>query len=379
MFGHDHLQKLNNLRKELHQNPELSGEEQNTIKKIIEFIRAYHPHKIITELGRTGAAFVYEGIEKGNTVVIRADIDALPITEENKFEHISINEGAAHLCGHDGHMTMVAGLAKLLMENKPEKGKVVLLFQPAEETGEGAKMILADKKFHSLEPDYIFALHNLPGFTKNSIVVKSGSFASASIGLIVKLTGKSAHASEPENGNSPANTMTKIIDTLNNIAKEKKYPKHTFITVIHSILGEQAFGTLPSKAKVMATLRSADNEIFDKMTSIAIDKVKNIAKKNNIKCEIEWTEDFAAVNNDNDSNKIIIDSADELNFKIEKLRKPFPWSEDFGFFTNIYKGAFFGLGSGKNCPPLHNSKYDFPDDITETGIKMFYSIINKTL
>lgn len=379
MFGKDHLQKLYKLRRDLHQNPDLSGKEQNTIKKIIDFVKAYHPHKIITELGRTGAAFVFEGINKGNTIIIRADIDALPIQEDNKFEYASVKNNTAHLCGHDGHMTIVAGLAKILSENKPEKGKVVLLFQPAEETGEGAKMILADKKFHSLEPKLIFALHNLPSFNKNEIVIKSGSFASASVGIIIKLTGISSHASEPENGLSPASAMTEIINTLNKLSITNKYSNGTFITVIHAKLGEKAFGTLPSDAIVMATLRSSNNNDFDNLNKDTVKAINEISHKHNIKCDIKWTEDFNAVENDNDCVKLIENAALENNLIVKTLEKPFRWSEDFGLFTNIYRGAMFGLGSGKDCPPLHNSKYDFPEDIIETGIKMFYSIIRNSL
>lgn len=379
MFGKDHLQKLYKLRRDLHKNPDLSGNEQNTIKKIIDFVKVYHPHKIITELGRTGAAFVYEGINKGNTVIIRADIDALPIQEDNKFEYASVKNNTAHLCGHDGHMTIVAGLAKILSEDKPEKGKVVLLFQPAEETGEGAKMILADKKFHSLEPNLIFALHNLPGFNKNEIVIKSGPFASASVGIIIKLTGISSHASEPENGLSPASAMTEIINTLNNLSITNKYSDGTFITVIHAKLGEQAFGTLPSDAIVMATLRSSNNNDFNNLNKDTVKSINEISHKHNIKCDIKWTEDFNAVENDNDCVKIIENAALENKLIVKTLEKPFRWSEDFGLFTNIYRGAMFGLGSGKDCPPLHNSKYDFPEDIIETGIKMFYSIIRNSL
>ncbi len=374
-----HLQKLYRLRQEIHQYPEISGNEYNTIKKIIEFIKEYHPHKIVTELGNTGAAFIYEGIEKGKTIIIRADIDALPIQENNNIAYASCNKNIAHLCGHDGHIAIVAGLAKLLHKEKPEKGKVVLLFQPAEETGKGAKMILADKKFHNLEPDYIFALHNLPGFEKNTIIIKNNTFSSSSTGVIINLTGIKSHASEPEKGNSPLKAFTEIINKLNNINKENLFAEDTFITIVHAALGTPSFGINPAEATIMATLRSADNNEFDKLIKQTVNIIKTTAAKYNIKSEIKWTEDFCTIENDPFCTEIIEEIAKHNGMEIIKTEKPFRWSEDFGLFTNIYKGAMFGLGAGKNSPPLHNPEYDFPDEIIEAGITMFYSIIKKTI
>ncbi len=214
------LDELVNLRKELHRNPELSGKEKNTSDKINNFIGRFYPDEIITELGGHGLAFIFKGKEKGKTILFRSELDALPISEQNDFEYKSSIENVSHKCGHDGHMTILSGFASLLNDNKPAKGKVVLLFQPAEETGEGAAKVLEDKKFEQIKPDYVFALHNLPGYPAGSVVIKNGTFASASKGMIIKLHGKTSHASEPENGITPTPAVASIIQKLPFIPNE---------------------------------------------------------------------------------------------------------------------------------------------------------------
>lgn len=192
--------QLIELRKELHKYPELSGKESQTAKRIIEFAKRFNPDEIISKVGGEGVLVIFEGEQKGKTILIRCDLDALPIDEENAFEHKSVYENISHKCGHDGHMSIVSGLIPILSENKIKKGKVVLLFQPAEETGQGASLVLSDAKFTKLKPDFAFALHNLPGFKKNQIIIKKDVFASASKGLIIRLKGKTSHAGEPERG-----------------------------------------------------------------------------------------------------------------------------------------------------------------------------------
>ncbi len=170
------IDELIKLRKDLHCNPELSGKEKNTSAKIKNFISQFNPDEVISNIGGNGIAFIFKGKEEGKTILFRSELDALPISEQNDFEYKSSVENVSHKCGHDGHMTILSGLASLLKNKKPDRGKVVLLFQPAEETGEGAAKVLEDKKFEQINPDYVFALHNLPGYPAGSVVIKNGNF-----------------------------------------------------------------------------------------------------------------------------------------------------------------------------------------------------------
>ncbi len=187
--------ELLNLRRSIHSEPELAGSEAGTASKIEKFISAYTPDETIKNLGGNGMAFVFKGESEGPSVLFRAELDALPINEINNFEYKSRFKDKGHKCGHDGHMTVLVGFAQRIASSRKYKGKVILLFQPAEETGEGAERVLNDENFSKLKPDYVFAFHNLPGFKLGSVIIRDGSFASASKGMIIKLTGKTSTCS----------------------------------------------------------------------------------------------------------------------------------------------------------------------------------------
>jgi amidohydrolase len=369
------------LRHELHKHPEVSNNEYETSERIENFIKILLPDEIIN-LSKTGKAFVFKGKETGKTIVFRAELDALPILEKNTFEYSSVNKNVAHMCGHDGHMAILAGLAQKITKESLEYGKVVFLFQPAEEVEQGAFDVVNDSAFKSIKPDYIFALHNTPGFKKHNIVLKNGSFSAASKGVTIKLFGKTAHAAEPENGISPADAISKIISQLHNLRDDKSlFEDLILITIINMQMGEISFGTSPGYAEIRLTLRSFENQDMDVLTALVEKLIKEIAETEKLKFEISYSEVFPASVNNHECFKIVEQAAKQNNFNLEYIEKPFKWSEDFGYFAQKYKTALFGLGSGVSQVPLHNPDYDFPDEIIETGINMFYNIykiINKS-
>jgi len=380
IVSNDSLNNLIAFRKYLHKFPELSKSEFKTAKKIKEFLLGNQPDEIIEGLGKTGLAAVYEGSKPGKTILIRADIDALPIGEINCFSHQSVVSGVSHKCGHDGHTAIVAGLSGILHSHPPKSGRVVLLFQPAEETGEGASMILKDPKFDSLKPDYVFAMHNLPGYDENSIVIRKETFAAASKGMIARLTGKTSHAASPENGISPALAVAEIIQQFDALSHKKEgFGDFKLLTLIYSRIGEIAFGTMPGYAEIMATLRSYQNDDMKLLSDSAVKIVEVAADKFGLHETIEWREEFPATVNDDFFVDLIAQVAHENKADIIQANKPFGWSEDFGYFTLNYPGAFFGIGAGKNHPSLHNPDYDFPDKIIIKALDMFDGIIRNIL
>ena len=376
----NNIDELIKLRHALHAIPETAGEESETAQKIESFLKNTCPDNITTGIGGKGLVAEYNGKNEGPTVMIRCELDGLPIAEENDMDYKSTNEGNGHKCGHDGHMAILCGLAKWLGEMRPDKGKVFLLFQPAEETGQGAQWMLNDEKFNAFNPDYIFALHNVPGFEKNQIICRNDVFAAASAGFIAKLKGATSHAAHPEEGNNPAPAMAQTIQLLSSFPQfYASLDKAVKATIIQSHLGERAFGTSPGEATVMATLRAYDDKIIEQLKKRANKMARGIADTYELKLKTEWTEAFAATVNDEDSVSVIKKAAMNNNLDFIKKEVPFPWSEDFGHFTNKFKGAMFGLGAGTDHPELHASNYDFPDNIIETGVKMFAEIIEIVL
>ncbi len=373
------LEELVKLRKELHQHPELSGKESDTAERIIKYLQKYKPDQIVENIGGNGLAAIFEGEEDGPSVLFRCDLDALPIDEINDFEYRSNHNGVSHKCGHDGHMTIISGLAEAISQNRPGRGRAILLYQPSEENGQGAEEVINDPKFNIIRPDYVYALHNLPGFEKGAVITNEDIFASASRGMIVKLHGKTSHAGEPDRGLSPALAMADLVKDFTYLPQNFSFENFTLVTVIHARLGEIAFGTTPGFAEVMATLRSYTNDDMDKLVRHAEKITEKHANNYNLKFTIDYTEEFLAAENNRNSVGIVEKSAKEYGLKVIQKEEPFRWSEDFSHFTHRHPGALFGLGSGEDSPQLHNPDYDFPDDIIENGVKVFFGIYNHHL
>lgn len=371
------MNEILTLRKHLHQNPELSGFEFQTAKTIAAFLKQYSPDELLENLGNgTGIIAVYHpDKEVKQTIMFRCELDALPIQEINEFDHRSDVDEVSHKCGHDGHMSIMCSLAKKLSEKRMKHTKVVLLFQPAEENGEGAVAIYNDSRFKELNPDQVFALHNLPGYDHHDIVVKNHTFTCAVNSIIVKLQGRTAHAGEPENGENPALAIAEIINQFNTkIQPDPTKEKFTVLTPIYITMGTEDYGISAGYGEIHYTFRRAANaemkELEIELEEIAV----KAAAKYKLQPEISWTQRFSANENDPSAVDFVRKAANDLKFNLIECEVPFQWGEDFGIFTEHFKGAMFGLGSGKETPNLHNPDYDWPDEITETGAQIFYKI-----
>lgn len=366
---------LVNLRRELHRNPELSNEEKNTAARVAAFMKPLRPDQSIYNLGGTGVAFVFHGIRPGPTVLLRSELDALPIQEANTFTHRSNRSGVAHLCGHDGHMTVLAQVALTLSEKRPPRGSVVLLYQPAEETGAGAAQVLADPRFAGLQPDYTFALHNLPGYPIGQVVVRKGTMTCASRGVEIRLIGTPAHAAHPESGVSPASAMCDLIADLQALGGNANTDELAFATVVGARLGARAFGTAPQKAEIWTTVRSETNQTMEDLILKIESQVEARAGQHNLKFRIDYADVFPATANSDVTVDLIARAVS--NPPICYPEHPFRWSEDFGHFTEQVSGALFGLGAGVHHAQLHDESYDFPEELVPIGAEVFMKILRQ--
>lgn len=374
---------LLHLRHELHRFPELSGKEKQTARRIVRFLKPLKPDLLVEKLGGHGVLAVYDSGQPGPEVLFRADIDALPINELNELDYQSETPGVSHKCGHDGHSAILAGLAAYIAGNRPLKGKVLLLFQPAEEIGMGALAVLNDPLFESFNPGYCFALHNLPGYTENAIVVREGTFAAASRGMVIKLRGRTSHASEPEKGHSPEAAMAQLMGALPRLSGNDfmdRYRDFIMLTLIYASLGTPAFGTTPGEAVLMVTLRANLDADMELLVSTACEMVRAQAENSGLDFEISYTEEFPATTNHPDAVNILISAAASMNLEVVEAGLPFRWSEDFAHFALRSKSALFGIGAGETYPSLHNPDYNFPDQIIQTGVSMWekvYETLNR--
>lgn len=367
------MSRLIQLRHSLHQFPEIALEEYQTAERIKDFFVPLTPDRVIDKLGGTGLAFVFRGAHPGKRSLFRCELDALPIEDLKPTDHQSQIPGKGHLCGHDGHMAIICGLGDKLSYNRPESGEVVLLFQPAEETGDGAKAILEDPRFEEIRPDFAFALHNLPGFPLHQIVMRTGTFAAGSTGMSVYLKGKTAHSAHPESGVNPAQALARLMKELPELPDTLSH--FGLLTLIHADLGSLAFGTCAGKASLSMTLRAFDQRDLDDLVEKVKAKASEVAQSERLEVDFSFVEQFAVSVNDPNLYRVVEKAAQNLGLSLVEKDEPFRWSEDFGLFSQICPSFLFGLGAGEACPQLHEGTYDFPDELIETGVEMFWGIL----
>jgi amidohydrolase len=363
------------FRRELHQFPEISGEEFETQQRVKTFVSQFKP-VAIQEVGGTGLLLQYGEETTGPITLIRADIDALPIQEVNTFDHKSQYEGVSHKCGHDGHTAILTRVASLLAEMPATKGRVYLLFQPAEETGKGAEAVLNDPAFATLQPDRVFALHNLPGFGQGVIVCKPGPFTASVLSIIVTFTGKVSHSAEPEKGINPAYLMAEFMLKARQLQHpEPQADDFTLITPVYTTMGEKSYGVSAGYGEVHLTLRTRNARRMEALTAQLLLLLDELSAGSGIDIKTDYTEAFFANENDSDAFDQIRQSALTLGYSFLQKEEPFKWGEDFGLFTQHHKGAMFGIGNGENSPALHNDDYDFNDALIEPAAQMFLALI----
>ena len=364
------------IRRELHQHPELLGHEARTARFVEDKLQAFHPTKVIRHVGGHGLLVEYFFSEDGPTVLFRADMDAVAVQEPDDIPHHSQTPGVAHKCGHDGHTTILLRFARMLSERPLPKGRVLLLFQPAEENGSGSKAVLDTKVLDYYKIDKAFALHNIPGYPASAVLCKEDSFTCAVVSVSITLTGKTSHAAEPQKGISPIPAMLTIVDELSRWNNTDMQSDDYFLSTIVEIhVGEEAYGVSAGNSVIRATLRAKTDKLLHQHAQQLKELVATECKRTpDLQHEMEWLEPFSANENDPQSVGMIKNAALRNNLPYIELQTPFSWGEDFGLFTQQYKGAIFGLGSGENCAPLHSPQYDFPDEVIETGATLFYTI-----
>jgi amidohydrolase len=364
--------ELTAWRRKLHQQPEISNEEQRTASEVAGFIGETKPDSILTRLGGHGVAAVYESGKPGPTVMFRSELDALPIQEISGVSHASLVPGKSHMCGHDGHTAILGALGRQFGRQRPARGRVVLMFQPAEETGNGAADVVADPRFGEIAPDFAFSLHNLPGVPFGQVRIRTGVVNCASRGMRIVLEGKTAHSSMPETGVSPMLAISELMPSLPKLGSGTfADDEFGMVTITHAAMGEAVFGIAPGYGEVWATLRTRRDERMANLCAAAESLVMKIASRNRLSARFDYHEIFVASVNASDAVEHLQRALDEEGILHAEDGLPMRASEDFGVFGHNASSAMFFLGAGEQHPALHNPDYDFPDDLIPIGSKVF--------
>ncbi|MFC5384775.1 amidohydrolase [Aquamicrobium segne] len=375
------LIELTAWRRKLHQYPEISNEEKMTAKAVVDFLADTRPDKLLTGLGGHGVAAIYDSGKAGPTLMFRSELDALPIQEISGVAHSSLIPGKSHMCGHDGHMAILAALGRQLGRSRPAQGRVVLMFQPAEETGNGAADVVADPHFGEIAANFVFSLHNLPGVPFGQVRLKTGVVNCASRGMRIILEGKTAHSSMPETGISPMLAVSKLLPALP-LLGTGTFADDDFgmLTVTHVSMGEAVFGIAPGRAEVWATLRTRRDDRMANLCASAEALAADIAGEHGLSLLYDYQEIFLASVNAAEAVAHLQQALDDEGILHTEDNLPMRASEDFGIFgQGTAASAMFFLGAGEQHPALHNPDYDFPDDLIAIGSKVFMRLVHNLL
>ena len=350
------------IRHLLHEHPQTAGNEQFAHDLIVKHLQGLHPDKVYTHVGGYGVIALWGKDASAPTVAFRADSDALPI---------------GHRCGHDGHTTILLRLAELVDENVSvfQHINILLLWQPAEETGEGARAMLESGILQQYNIQSFYALHNLPGYPLGTVVLCPRTFAAASTGVVYHLDGRETHASTPELGINPGMAITEIINRFNGFnGRDGEFRQSTLICVR---IGQPAFGTSAGHGEVMFTLRAFTNDEMEKLLSEANQVVDEVSARYGLKVSRSLVEPFRATENNGDSVEAIEKAANEVPLRVRYQMESNRWSEDFAEYLLHFRGAMFGIGSGEHQPELHHPDYNFPDDLIEPAAQLFFRLASE--
>lgn len=374
----DEISLLTHFRRELHKYPEVSGKEHETAERIVGFLRENAPSfELITDIGGEGILAILDTQKEGETIVVRCELDALPIQEKNIFDYTSSKPGTAHLCGHDGHMSIVCALALRFETEPPSSGRIILLYQPAEETGEGSQQVLNDASFNEFKISQLIALHNIPAYAHGQILIKEGVICAASTGMHIHLEGRSSHAAEPDKGVSPWKALSALADYAKQVPDS--FDSGALITVVGARMGDADYGISPGGADLWLTLRSHTTETLNHMKRIVYEYAEKLGAEHQLEVTIRYAESFEATSNSTKHVQRFIESCKAIDATVSQLDEPFAWSEDVGRFTSVFKGFLFGIGSGEDVSPLHAPDYDFPDTLIAPAAAAFEAYIRNEL
>ena len=369
------LSEVMELRWDLHRHPCLSGDEQDSAERVKAWLQSrVEPAEVVENLGETGLAVVLDSGKPGSTVLLRAELDALPMSDLAELPHCSLRPGIAHKCGHDGHTAIVSAAGLLLHQFPLPAGKAILLYQPAEETGCGARQVLADPRFSKLGANWAFGLHNVPGLPVGQIQYRVGSLCPASEGLEIRIVGAPSHASEPQKGKNPALALSQMIGNFAALPTELGGLNSTgLITPTHIQMGEKDFGISPGEAVACFTVRAETNRKLQDLVEAIRARAGLIGSSYGLRMEFSRHDPFSATVNTPEGTEVLHRAFHHLDYPTEGMEAIFPWSEDFGEFLMRVPGAFFALGAGLDCPPLHSYEYDFPDQLITKGALALYT------
>lgn len=366
------------FRHERHAAPELTWKEVETAKAVARRLAAIPGLDVRDGVGKLGIVAVLDSGKPGPTVGLRADMDALPVREVTGKSYASKHDGVMHACGHDGHMANLYGSALVLAKMKDRlRGKVKLIFQPAEEGGAGARAMCEDGALKDPDVDVIFGLHGWPELACGQVCVRTGPILAATTEIRITVRGKGCHAAMPHLGTDQVLVASRIVDALQSVVARETAPTEPVALSITKFHAGTAINVIPPHAELGGTLRTLTIKSRERCEAAIRRLVAGIASAHGVSAEVELIRGYPPTVNDARATDFVEAVAKSILAPehVRRLEAPSMGGEDFAFFLERVPGSYFFLGmdDGRDggYPSLHHPAYDFNDKALPIGIAMF--------
>ncbi|OWV85625.1 amidohydrolase [Rhizobium sp. N122] len=374
-------QDMTAWRRALHSHPEFGFEEKRTAAFVARKLREFGLDEVVEGVGGTGVVGTLRRGGGNRSIALRADMDALRITEQGDRPYRSQTEGLMHACGHDGHTAMLLGAARMLAEDGDFDGTVRFIFQPAEEWGKGALAMLGDGLMTRFPFDEIYGLHNMPGLPVGVFQTRPGAIMSAEDNFEIVLKGVGGHAARPHSGNEVLVAACALVTNLQTIVSRRLDPTDIGVVSVTELLTDGTRNALPGLARILGDARSFRPEVSAAIETQMRLIAEGTALAHNVAAEVNYTREFAPLLNDAALVEEAFAAAGSVfppeNVKLR--REPMTGSEDFARFLDHVPGCFVFLGNGEDSAPLHNPNYDFNDDGLIHGANFHAGIVRRRL
>jgi hippurate hydrolase len=374
--------ELREWRRDIHSHPELGFEEHRTADFVAEKLESFGI-PVVRGVGKTGVVGVLKEGNETRSVGLRADMDALPMQEENAFAHRSKHDGCMHACGHDGHTTMLLAAAKYLAETRNFRGQVNLIFQPAEEGIGGAIAMIEDGLFEQFPCDQIFGMHNAPGMPIGVFGATEGTVTAAGAFFDIDIQGTGAHGAFPHDAADPVIIAAELITALQSVVSRNVKPGRAAVLSVTQVHAGDAYNVIPGTARLSGTVRTFSVDVMDLVKRRMTELAQGLSAAHGGSATVDFRTIFHPVVNDGSATRTAAEVCDELVGAEKVLRNlpPGTGSEDFSFMLEQVPGCYLllGNGDGDDVRPVHNPGYDFNDEASVYGASFFASVVERVL
>lgn len=373
--------EMTQWRQSIHANPETGYEEERTSDMVATLLGSFgvEVHK---GLAKTGVVGVLKGKHaNGATIGLRADMDALNISEETNLPYRSRNEGKMHACGHDGHTAMLLGAAKYLAETRDFAGTVCFIFQPAEESGGGGKRMIGEGLFRKFPMDAVYGLHNWPGLPVGTVVARPGPMMAASDVFEITITGKGGHAALPHQTVDSVVTAAQCIIALQSITSRTTDPLAAQVISVSQVEGGQTFNIIPETVRLRGTARSFDADLRERIEPMIRRVLDGVCAAHGASAHLKFFRSYPATVNHEAETAHAADAARRIvgDGNVRDDIKPCMGAEDFAYMLEEKPGSYIWLGAGEDRAGLHSPHYDFNDEILPVGASYWAELVERQL